>query len=185
MDAIARAYWIGIGVKKDRKESIKWRILAAEKGNYSAQRVLEELPAHELDENEASDQLETGNNPNNVIQFPTVYHKKGTQNQFETLLKQTEFELSSQKQGRNIEDATYFKSKEISEFWYKTEPPPTKVEGFSGLERLRRTVGSFPTEVGGFKPDFWKMKQNTLNSKRHFRSIQEPVRKTALYEVRR
>ena len=31
-----------------------------------------------------------------------------------------------------------------------TEPPPTKVEGFSGLERLRRTVGSFPTEVGGF-----------------------------------
>jgi hypothetical protein len=40
----------------------------------------------------------------------------------------------------------------------QTEPPPTKVEGFSGLERLRRTVGSFPTEVGGFKPDFWKMK---------------------------
>ena len=39
----------------------------------------------------------------------------------------------------------------------QTEPPPTKVEGFSGLERLRRTVGSFPTEVGGFKPDFWKM----------------------------
>ena len=38
-----------------------------------------------------------------------------------------------------------------------TEPPPTKVEGFSGLERLRRTVGAFPTEVGGFKPDFWKM----------------------------
>ena len=38
-----------------------------------------------------------------------------------------------------------------------TEPPPTKVEGFSGLERLRRTVGFFPTEVGGFKPDFWKM----------------------------
>ena len=41
-----------------------------------------------------------------------------------------------------------------------TEPPPTKVEGFSGLERLRRTVGSFPTEVGGFKPDFWKMKHH-------------------------
>ena len=40
-----------------------------------------------------------------------------------------------------------------------TEPPPTKVEGFSGLERLRRTVGAFPTEVGGFKPDFWKMKK--------------------------
>jgi len=40
----------------------------------------------------------------------------------------------------------------------QTEPPPTKVEGFSGLERLRRTVESFPTEVGGFKPDFWKMK---------------------------
>ena len=39
-----------------------------------------------------------------------------------------------------------------------TEPPPTKVEGFSGLERQRRTVGSFPTEVGGFKPDFWKVK---------------------------
>jgi hypothetical protein len=36
------------------------------------------------------------------------------------------------------------------------EPPPTKVEGFSGLERLRRTVGFFPTEVGGFKPDFGK-----------------------------
>jgi hypothetical protein len=43
-------------------------------------------------------------------------------------------------------------------FNLRTEPPPTKVEGFSGLERLRRTVGSFPTEVGGFKPDFWKMK---------------------------
>ena len=40
-----------------------------------------------------------------------------------------------------------------------TEAPPIKVEGFGGLERLRRTVGSFPTEVGGFKPDFWKMKQ--------------------------
>ena len=39
-----------------------------------------------------------------------------------------------------------------------TGPPPTKVEGISGLERLRRTVGPFPTEVGGFKPDFWKMK---------------------------
>ena len=39
----------------------------------------------------------------------------------------------------------------------ETEPPPTKVEGFSGLERLWRTVGSFPTEVGGFKPDFWKV----------------------------
>ena len=38
-----------------------------------------------------------------------------------------------------------------------TEPPPTKVEGISGLERLRRTVGPFPTEVGGFKPDLWKM----------------------------
>jgi hypothetical protein len=25
----------------------------------------------------------------------------------------------------------------------KTEPPPTKVEGFSGLERLRRTVEIF------------------------------------------
>ena len=40
-----------------------------------------------------------------------------------------------------------------------TEAPPIKVEGFDGLERLRRTVGSFPTEVGGFKPDFWKMNQ--------------------------
>ena len=40
-----------------------------------------------------------------------------------------------------------------------TEAPPIKVEGFGGLERLRRTVGSFPTEVGGFKPDFWKMKK--------------------------
>ena len=39
-----------------------------------------------------------------------------------------------------------------------TKAPPIKVEGFGGLERLRRTVGSFPTEVGGFKPDFWKMK---------------------------
>ena len=39
----------------------------------------------------------------------------------------------------------------------ETEPPPTKVEGFSGLERLRRTVESFPTEVGGFKPDFLKL----------------------------
>jgi len=43
-----------------------------------------------------------------------------------------------------------------------TEPPPTKVEGFSGLERLRCTVGSFPTKVGGFKPDFWKMKPDIL-----------------------
>ena len=41
-----------------------------------------------------------------------------------------------------------------------TKAPPIKVEGFGGLERLRRTVGSFPTEVGGFKPDFWKMKQH-------------------------
>jgi hypothetical protein len=40
-----------------------------------------------------------------------------------------------------------------------TEAPPIKVEGFGGLERLRRTVGSFPTEVGGFKPDLWKMKK--------------------------
>ena len=40
----------------------------------------------------------------------------------------------------------------------ETEPPPTKVEGFSGLERLWRTVGSIPTEVGGFKPNFWKVK---------------------------
>jgi hypothetical protein len=47
---------------------------------------------------------------------------------------------------------------ELSVGSYETEPPPTKVEGFSGLERLRRTVGSFPTEVGGFKPDFWKVK---------------------------
>ena len=38
-----------------------------------------------------------------------------------------------------------------------TEPPPAKVEGISGLERLRRTVRCFLTEVGGFKPDFWKM----------------------------
>ena len=45
----------------------------------------------------------------------------------------------------------------------QTEPPPTKVEGFSGLDRLRRTVGSFPTEVGGFKPDFWKMKFRQKN----------------------
>jgi hypothetical protein len=42
-----------------------------------------------------------------------------------------------------------------------TKAPPIKVEGFGGLERLRRTVGSFPTEVGGFKPDFWKMKDHT------------------------
>ena len=47
-----------------------------------------------------------------------------------------------------------------------TEPPPTKVEGFSGIERLRRTVGSFPTEVGGFKPDFWKMKKCHIMGKR-------------------
>jgi hypothetical protein len=44
-----------------------------------------------------------------------------------------------------------------------TEAPPIKVEGFDGLERLRRTVGSFPTEVGGFKPDFWKMKFTQRN----------------------
>jgi hypothetical protein len=44
-----------------------------------------------------------------------------------------------------------------------TEAPPIKVEGFGGLERLRRTVGSFPTEVGGFKPDFWKMKFTQRN----------------------
>ena len=40
-----------------------------------------------------------------------------------------------------------------------SEAPPIKVGEFGGLERLRRTVGSFPTEVGGFKPDFWKMKK--------------------------
>jgi hypothetical protein len=45
-----------------------------------------------------------------------------------------------------------------------TEPPPTKVEGFSGLERLRRTVEIFSTEIGGFKPDFWKVKAIGLNS---------------------
>ena len=39
----------------------------------------------------------------------------------------------------------------------QTEPPPTKVEGFSGLEFLRRTVGPFRTAVGGLKPDFWKL----------------------------
>ncbi len=39
----------------------------------------------------------------------------------------------------------------------QTEPPPTKVEGFSGLEFLRRTVGPFRTAVGGLKPDFCKM----------------------------
>ena len=48
-----------------------------------------------------------------------------------------------------------------------TEPPPTKVEGFSGLERLRRTVGSFPTEVGGFKPDFRKMKDVVQRFSKH------------------
>jgi hypothetical protein len=49
-----------------------------------------------------------------------------------------------------------------------TEPPPTKVEGISGLERLRRTVGPFPTEVGGFKPDLWKMKCHAdKQSKQH------------------
>ena len=53
-----------------------------------------------------------------------------------------------------------------AELDFRTEPPPTKVEGFSGLERLRRTVGSFPTEVGGFKPDFWKMKHFSQNQQR-------------------
>ena len=46
----------------------------------------------------------------------------------------------------------------VAEALTATETPPTKVEGFSGLERLRRTVGFFPTEVRGFKPDFWKTK---------------------------
>ena len=32
-----------------------------------------------------------------------------------------------------------------------TEAPPIKVEGFGGLERLRRTVGPFPTVRGGVK----------------------------------
>jgi len=32
---------------------------------------------------------------------------------------------------------------ELSVGSYETEPPPTKVEGFSGLERLRRTVEIF------------------------------------------
>ena len=57
----------------------------------------------------------------------------------------------------------------LGPFWvwlFLTEPPPTKVEGFSGLERLRRTVGSFPTEVGGFKPDFWKMNEERELSQR-------------------
>ena len=45
-----------------------------------------------------------------------------------------------------------------------TEAPPTKFEGFGGLERLRRKRGSFPTEAGGFKPDFWKMNQAEYDS---------------------
>ena len=63
--------------------------------------------------------------------------------------------------GKNVNksEATSCNGNQYVKTW-KTEPPPTKVEGFSGLERLRRTVGSFPTEVGGFKPDFWKMKQH-------------------------
>jgi len=28
---------------------------------------------------------------------------------------------------------------------------------FSLLERLRRTVGSFPIEVGSYKAEFWKI----------------------------
>jgi hypothetical protein len=47
----------------------------------------------------------------------------------------------------------------MQRFSAATEAPPIKVEGFGGLERLRRAVGSFPTEVGGFKLDFWKMNQ--------------------------
>ena len=31
----------------------------------------------------------------------------------------------------------------VDQLPYHTEPPPTKVEGFSGLERLRRTVEIF------------------------------------------
>ena len=37
--------------------------------------------------------------------------------------------------------------KEIHTTLSRTEPPPTKVEGISGLERLQRTVGPFSTEV--------------------------------------
>ena len=44
-----------------------------------------------------------------------------------------------------------------------TEALPIEIEGFDGLERLQRTMGSFPTEVGGFKPDFWKMKFTQRN----------------------
>ena len=35
--------------------------------------------------------------------------------------------------------------------------PSTKVEEISGLEHMWRTM-LFPTEVGGFKADFWKLK---------------------------
>ena len=34
--------------------------------------------------------------------------------------------------------------------------PSTKVEGISGLEHMWRTVGLFPTEIGGFKTNYWR-----------------------------
>ena len=51
----------------------------------------------------------------------------------------------------------FIENKRLVEKQQHSEPPLTKVEGFSGLKRLRRTVGFFPTEVRGFKPDFWKI----------------------------
>ena len=70
-----------------------------------------------------------------------------------------------------------------------TEAPPIKVEGFGALERLRRTVGSFPTEVGGFKPDFWKMKAMADENRRLKRmyaemSMQNDLLKEALGKKR-
>ena len=55
-------------------------------------------------------------------------------------------------------DEALFKKYGLGEIRSITDPPPTEVEGIRGLEHLRRTVGPFPTEIGGFKPDLWKIK---------------------------
>ena len=77
------------------------------------------------------------------------------------MIKESEYKYNNYLHQDSFVNATFWSGSPLRK---KTEPPPTKVEGFSGLERLRHTVASFPTEVGGFKPDFWKMNLKKVRS---------------------
>ena len=67
------------------------------------------------------------------------------------VIKESDYKYNNYLHQDSFVNATFWSGSPLRK---KTEPRPAKVEGFSGLERLRRTVGPFPTEVGGFKPDF-------------------------------